>query len=97
MKESERLTKEASEVDNDFTSFKLKCQALRASRSERFIEDWLPLFQARYSIKEVDYKYVITTEKFGLLDYYPKANKILVRKDNKWEKPGLKWMINNLT
>lgn len=31
-----------------------------------------------------------------VIDYYPKANKVLIRKDNDWKKPGLKWLIENL-
>ena len=49
---------------------------------------------------ENNHKFTIDTdaqeEKFGVIDYFPKANKVLIRKDNKWIKPGLKWIITNL-
>lgn len=96
MKESEKLTNQANESDNDFVSFGLLTKALRESRSERFIEDWLPLLKKKYSITEVNHKYTIITDKFGILDYFPKANNLLIRKENKWKKPGLRWMIKNL-
>ena len=84
------------EEDNDFKSFALLCKALRESRSEKFIDGWLEPLSIRYNIISQDYKYTITTEDYGILDYFPKANKLLIRKENKWIKPGLKWIINNL-
>ena len=84
------------EEDNDFKSFALLCKALRESRSEKFIDGWLEPLSIRYNIISQDHKYTITTEDYGILDYFPKANKLLIRKENKWIKPGLKWIINNL-
>lgn len=82
--------------DNNIKSFSLLCKALRESRSERFIDDYLPILSKVYSIKEDNHKYTISTENYGVLDYFPKVNKLLIRKKNKWIKPGLKWIINNL-
>lgn len=36
------------------------------------------------------------SDEFGIVDYFVKANKILIRKDNKWEEHGLRWIENNL-
>ena len=30
------------------------------------------------------------------LDFYPKANKVLIRQENEWIKPALRWMIANV-
>lgn len=97
MKESEKLMLASKQEDNDVKSFALQCKALRESRSERFVEDWLLLLSKRYNILENNHKYTITTQDYGIVDYFPKANKILIRKDNNWIKPGLKWIITNLT
>ena len=98
MKKSEELLLASEQEDNDIKSFALQCKALRESRSERFIEDWLPVLSKRYSIEQrTNGSYSINTQKYGIIDYFPKANKLLVRKDNKWIKPALKWIINNLT
>ena len=97
MKESEKLILASQQEDNDIKSFALQCKALRESRSERFVEDWLPLLSKRYNVVENNHKYTITTQDYGIVDYFPKANKILIRKDNNWIKPGLKWIITNLT
>jgi len=97
MKESEKLILSSQQEGNDTKSFALQCKALRESRSERFVEDWLLLLSKRYNILENNHKYTITTQDYGIVDYFPKANKILIRKDNNWIKPGLKWIIANLT
>lgn len=96
MKESEKLLTASKKEENDILSFVLRCKALREKRSEKFIEDWLPLFRERYNIIENNNKYTIHTQDFGTIDYFPKANKLLLRAENKWVKPGLKWLIENL-
>lgn len=93
---STQLYKQSQIEENDFKSLALQVKALREKRSERFKEDWLPLLNTMYSIEEQNFKYTIITQDFGTLDYFPKANKLLIRRDNKWIKPGLRWIINNL-
>jgi hypothetical protein len=95
--ESKNLLKLAEEEKNDFKAYNLACQALRKSRSERFIEDWLPVFKKKYSISEIQGKYTFTTEKYGVIDFFPKANKVLIRKENNWHQMGLSWLIKHLT
>lgn len=97
MKKSEELTLASQQEDNDIKSFALQCKALREKRSEKFVEDWLPVFKERFPIQENNHKYTIETQQYGILDYFPKSNKLLIRKRNKWVKPGLKWLINNLS
>lgn len=97
MKNSEELMSLASKEDNDIISFALQCKALREKRSEKFLEDWLPLLEIRYPVEFKNHKYSITTQEFGIIDYFPKANNLLIRKDNEWKKPGLLWIIKNLT
>jgi hypothetical protein len=97
MKKSEELRLASQQEDNDIKSFALLCQVLRESRSEKFIEDYLPVLIKRYPVEaRTNGSYSITTQDHGIIDYFPKANKLLIRKDNNWIKPGLKWIINNL-
>jgi hypothetical protein len=35
-----------------------------------------------------------TTADFGVIDYFIKSNKLLIRKENKWITDGLQWLIN---
>lgn len=98
MKTSEKLTQLALEEDNDIKTFALLCKALREKRSEKFTEDWLPVLSEQYNIElRINGSYSINTQKYGIIDYFQKANKLLIRSDNKWVKPGLKWIVNNLT
>lgn len=93
---SDELKQKISQEDNDITAFGLQCKLIREKRSEKFVEDYLPLLSSRFNIATSNGKYTITTEQYGILDFFPKANKILIRKDNKWIKPGLSWIRNNL-
>jgi hypothetical protein len=98
MKKSEELTLASQQEDNDIKSFALLCKALREKRSEKFEEDWLEPLGLRYPITQrSNGSYSITTQKYGIVDYFPKANKLLIRQDNNWKKPGLAWIIKNLT
>lgn len=95
-KKSEELKQQSQQEDNDIKSYGLLTKALRESRSERFVEDWLPVLQTKYVITDFGFRYAIETQEHGIIDYFPKANKVLIRKDNHWIKPGLKWIVKNL-
>jgi hypothetical protein len=96
MIKSEKLMIESQQEDNDFKSLSLKLKSLRESRSEKFIEEYLLILKNKFTIETKDYSYSITTLDFGIIDYFPKSNKLLIRNKNKWIKPGLKWIISNL-
>lgn len=96
MKASEKLKIKSQAEENDIKSFGFFVKSLREKRSEKFEEDWLPLLELRYPLTESSYKYTIDTQDFGKIDFFPKANKILIRKEDRWIKPGLKWIIENL-
>lgn len=97
MKESDKLTQQASQEENDSKAFGLYTKALRENRKESFEEKWLNELAKEYRVEiPSEGKYIIRTERLGVLEFYPKANKILIRKENKWIKPGLKWIIKNL-
>ncbi len=97
MKKSEQLKQEAAREDNDFRAMSLMSKGLREERAEDFDELYLPKLEARYDVMfRTNGSYSISSTPHGVLDFFPKANKMLVRKDNKWIKPGLKWIISNL-
>lgn len=78
----------------------LRTKIMREERMESFKEKWLSKLQERYSVRyyELAEKFSIDTGQrmFGVIDYFPKSNGVLIRKGNKWEKPGLTWIIGNL-
>jgi hypothetical protein len=96
MKESEKLLEESRQEDNDLKSYSIYLKSLREKRSEKFIDGWLKPLSIKYDVKEENYKYTITTQEYGIIDYFPKKNKLLIRKKNEWKEQGLKWIINNL-
>ena len=97
MKNSQKLLILSEQEDNDIKSFALLCKSLREKRSEKFEGGWQLLLEDKYDVQKRDNgSYTISTQYYGTIDYFPKANKLLIRKNNKWIKPGLKWIINNL-
>ena len=97
MSTSEELKVLASQEENDLKAMGLLNKALRESRSEKFSDkNLIQLKEKGYEVIEDNGKYTIKTDVFGIVDFFPKANKLLIRKQNKWIKPGLKWLINNL-
>lgn len=80
-----------------YKELKESIEKLRNNRLSNFESNWLLDFAEKYNVYFRDNgSYSFETEKFGIIDYYPKANKILIRKGNKWIKPGLKWLIKNI-
>lgn len=103
MKKSEALKQQAAEEENDLKALGLMTGSLREGRLEKFTETYLPqLLKAGYDISEDvwTYRYTIDTstggKNYGIVDYYPKANNLLIRKTNKWIKPGLRWIVEKL-
>lgn len=99
MKESEKLKIEAQQEDNDFRAMGKMKKAIRQQRLERF-EDYIPKLEAReikvYEFDGAKHTLDTQTDEFGIVDFFPKANKVLIRKKNKWEEHGLKWLVKNL-
>lgn len=103
MKKSEELKNAASEEDNNLKALGLMTKSLREGRLERFQEKVLPqLLEKGYDIAydEQNVRYTIDTaasgKSIGIVDFYPKGNKVCIRKTNKWINIGLTWIIERL-
>jgi len=102
MKKSEKLKQQGDQEPNDLKAMGLYNKSLREHRSEKFVDKHLSNLEEKgYDIiYDNNGKYTIDTDsqevKHGVIDYFPKANKLLIRKKNKWVKPGLPWIIKNL-
>jgi len=97
MKKSKILEFQASQEENDIKAFGILCKSLREKRCEKFVDGWLEPLQEVYPIEQrKNGSWTIDTFKYGKIDYFPKANKALIRKEQTWKKPGLNWIINNL-
>ena len=100
MKKSEALKKEAQQEESDFSYMAKLNKSMREARLERFEDGYAEKLESNNCIV-IPFngsKVVIDTqtEKYGIVDYYPKANKILIRKDNKWLNQGLRWINDTL-
>lgn len=86
------------EEDNEYQFFREQNRALREERLENFEQKYLPKLKENYQIEKApDEHYIIHTGTiFGIIDFYPKKNSLCIRKQNKWIKPALKWLISNL-
>lgn len=99
MKKSEQAQKAFLEEDNDIKSLGHFTKMLREKRHENFSDSYLIVLNEKFKVEfdEASFKYTVHTgDKFGIIDYFPKVNKVLIRKQNKWVKPGLKWIVQKL-
>ena len=96
MKESERLKIEAGKEDNDNIAFGILGKAIREERAENFEDKWLKKMQVQTDIILRARGCYTFNSKYGIIDFYPKANKLLIREKNQWKKPGLKFIVSNI-
>ena len=96
--DSNELRKQAESEANDLKAMGLYTKVLREERAERFENYKDKLLQAGYNLTEFEEqgKFTIEPTNFGTIDYYPKSNKVLIRKKNKWITGGLRWIIGSL-
>lgn len=95
---SNELRQKAELEENDLKALGLYTKVLREERYERFENYKDKLKNAGYNLTEFEAqgKYTIEPTKFGIIDYYPKSNKLLIRKENKWITGGLRWIIGSI-
>lgn len=96
MKNTEKLREQLAEEENDLIALGIGKKLIREERSERFEEAWLNKLQGKCNVKHDTQmgRYTFELGGYGVMDFYPKANKLLIRKLNKWKKPALKWIIS---
>jgi hypothetical protein len=95
---SNELRQQVAVEDNDFKAMSLHTKIIREDRAETFEENYLWQLQEKFTVSHDQHtgKYTIDTSMYGVVDFFPKANKLLIRRSNKWLKPGLQWMIKHL-
>ena len=92
---SDELKKQAESEENDLKAMGLYTKVIREERTERFEKYKEQLLKAGFNITEYESqgKFTIDPTEFGIIDYYPKSNKVLIRKTNTWLPAGLRWII----
>lgn len=86
----------SEEEKNDFEILSDSTKEMRDGRNEAWETKWLPKFKAIFeddlTHDEAAGRWTLKVGK-EIYDFYPKANKVLVRSKNEWKKPGLKFLI----
>jgi hypothetical protein len=82
----------------DFNAMNAAKKIVREKRNDRFLDHWLPLIKTKYTVTldPLMDKYTIEPTAKGIIDYYPKSNKLLIRTSNTWKTGGLVILINLL-
>lgn len=97
MNKSEKLKRQAEREENDLKALGLYTKVLREERIESFEKNWLQKFQESHIVKSgPSQSYIIYSARYGIIDFFPKANRALLRKRQKWIKPALQWLVKNL-
>ena len=98
MSELDDLKNKLSSEDNDLKAIGIYTKILREERNLRFDNFKDVLLKEGFNITEYPDKGKFTIEptEFGIIDFYPKANKVLIRKQNKWIPAGYSWIQKTL-
>ncbi len=83
-------------MSEEWEQFRELSKEVRQERLKNFEEKWLPKFTEVSDMKLVDkeaLKYSVTMEKWGEVYFFPKANKVLIKKENRWIERGLPFLI----
>lgn len=84
-------------TEHDWVIQKLETKLMREQQMEKFESKWLHRFQEKFPVEKRDNEsFMVTTRSHGIIDFYPKSNKILLRKKNQWKNRGLNWLVRNL-
>lgn len=72
----------------------------KSARNKRLLDFRAHVLEGIMDVYNVEKRdngsYTIDTQNFGVLDLYPKADKLLFREDGRWIKGGIEWVCNNL-
>ena len=91
MKKSEQLRHESDREENDFKAWSLYYKSLREKKFEYFQETLLPEIQQSsrvLTISDHTYFFKIAFVDGVIVDYYPKADRMLFTRQSKWQSNG---------
>lgn len=84
------------DLGDSYREFWQQKNSIRQLRSDKFEDEILPMLKAKYDVFEgKNSNYIIDSPK-GVIDYFPKSKRLLIREDNKWISNGLEWIKSNL-
>jgi hypothetical protein len=98
MTKKEDLIHQLNTEDNDIKALGIVRKLNRETKNERFLDYWLPKIKQIVDVTvdpKMD-KYTMTLSKHGIVDFFPKSNRLLIRKTNTWKNQGLVMLIDEL-
>ena len=72
---------------------------LRENNFERFKAKTLPRLESSEEVENINencFSFAVTTKSNGVIDIFPKANKLRIRRQNKWVKPIMPWLRKHI-
>lgn len=81
----------------EYSKFQHNTGLSKHSRHKEFVNIIIPILDNWYFIKTYPDRFVIKTEEYGNITFYPKADTALINNENRLIKHcGLQWIITNL-
>lgn len=71
----------------------------RETKYLKFQKETVPKLQQRPGILLISQsldKFIISTTNFGIIDVFPKANRLLIRNKNEWHSRATHWLLTNI-
>jgi len=101
MKKSELLKIQADEEENDFRFWNIHHKAIREERIETFDEFFLPKIKDSHLVSVVESRpdqslYLIKFSDGVEVAYYPKKDRLCIKKGNQWKCNGRTWIMNKI-
>ena len=85
-----------SETGKEYREF---IQEFRQENYERFKADTLSRLESCEEVENITencFSFAVTTKINGVIDIFPKANKLRIRRQNKWVKPIMPWLRKHI-
>ena len=97
---SSQMMEQANQEDNDLKYMGLFKKAQREKRWEVFQETVVPVLVEKgidFSFSENTYSYSFSSSKYGFVNFYAKANKVHIMKENKWiYDNAIQWLFKHI-
>lgn len=94
----EELKAKLIDSDDKYLIRGVRKRILKRVRHERFVERYLPKLEERMEVSFIEDSclYVFDMPPYGVVEFYPKPNKMYIRKLDTWLKPALTLIVTEL-
>ena len=101
MKKSDQLFIDAEQEENDFRYWSKLDNAKKEQRKEVFEEHFLPKIKESEKVVSMEERqsgsmWIIEFSDGVKIDYYPKKDRVFVKRVNHWKSNGKTWILNKI-